>query len=774
MRFLLCICIFFASVFEVFPQKNISGRVIDAHSFQPIQGASIRILKMQVGSVSDSAGRFYIDTRAVGNKGADSIAVSFTGYKRQTYAITSAEIVALLEPLTAALREVVVTTNREARSRKEVPIAVGKIDATTIQDTRATALHQLLNKVAGVHMVDLGNEQHTMAIRQPVTYNAVYLYMEDGLPIRPTGIFNHNALYEINMQSVKDIEVIKGPASSIYGSNAIGGAVNFSSPYTLSGKKQIALQGDGYNYYRLDGSGNQVIGKWGVYAGGYIARQENSWQEYTDFNKYSGTLKATYDMSSSTRLTFTGTYNYLNTETPGNLDSARFYNRSYGSNQHFSYRKVRSFRASSRIDHTWNSGNASFLTLFYRNNSTGQLPHYYIQDIRDGAGRYVRSAGQENNQSFESLGFLLQHKTSFNFLNSQLLGGVYLDNSPSSFYADYLQIDKDPNKNFYTGYTNIDSLIDDYRLRLFNTAAYIQYEINPVKALRVVTGLRYDNVRYDFENLLPVSRTRYKQQEQNRYHVVAPKLGLTYDLGVGKGIYANFSMGFQPPETSFLYSSRQTEELKQATFSNYEIGGWLPLLDKRVNLELSVYRMDGRNEVISVLMADNSTQNQNAGATLHLGVEYNLNYSPSSEWAFRFGGTNARHSYVQHSEIRSGKTIDYHGNLMAGAPSWIANSEVTWKPTFVSGLRSSLEWQHVGKYFVNTANSKSYNGYDLLNLRLGYDLQTLAKGAGIWLNVLNLTDKLYSSNVIGNQYGVTYAAAAPRTFSLGFKYSFSK
>jgi len=51
-----------------------------------------------------------------------------------------------------------------------------------------------------------------MAIRQPITYNALYLYMEDGIPIRPTGIFNYNALYEINTDGIRDIEVIKGLA----------------------------------------------------------------------------------------------------------------------------------------------------------------------------------------------------------------------------------------------------------------------------------------------------------------------------------------------------------------------------------------------------------------------------------------------------------------------------------------------------------------------------------------------------------------------------------
>jgi iron complex outermembrane receptor protein len=105
-------------------------------------------------------------------------------------------------------------------------------------------------------MVDLGNEQHTMAIRQPITYNALYLYMEDGLPIRPTGIFNHNSLYEINMSGVRDIEVIKGPASSLYGSNAIGGAVNFITQGPPAGyAANVSVQGDNYHYRRVDADG---------------------------------------------------------------------------------------------------------------------------------------------------------------------------------------------------------------------------------------------------------------------------------------------------------------------------------------------------------------------------------------------------------------------------------------------------------------------------------------------------------------------------------------
>ena len=114
------------------------------------------------------------------------------------------------------LENVFITANRTAALRKETPVAISKITAKTINETKATAVYEIINKTPGVLMVNLGNEQHMMSIRQPMTTNAYYLYLEDGLPIRPMGIFNHNALLEINQYNLQSIEVVKGPVSSLY------------------------------------------------------------------------------------------------------------------------------------------------------------------------------------------------------------------------------------------------------------------------------------------------------------------------------------------------------------------------------------------------------------------------------------------------------------------------------------------------------------------------------------------------------------------------------
>ncbi|MEB0249743.1 TonB-dependent receptor, partial [Mucilaginibacter sp. 5B2] len=109
------------------------------------------------------------------------------------------------------------------------------------------------------------------------------------------------------------------------------------------------------------------------------------------------------------------------------------------------------------------------------------------------------------------------------------------------------------------------------------------------------------------------------------------------------------------------------------------------------------------------------------------------------------------------------------------APSWIANSELTYKPAYINGFRIAGEWQHIASYFTNPANTKTYSGYDIFNFRTGFDVKSgVLKGAGIWFNVLNVTNKLYATTVTSNQYGDTYNAAPPRVYTLGISYSFAK
>ncbi|MCH2221276.1 MAG: Plug domain-containing protein, partial [Dechloromonas sp.] len=127
---------------------------------------------------------------------------------------------------TTALGEVTVTGTREARLLSETPQTIHAVKAETIRDQRPSHPSQVMNQMPGVWVSNLSGEGHSTAIRQPLTTGALYLYLEDGIPTRPTGFFNHNALYEINVPQSGGIEVSKGPGTALYGSDAIGGSIN--------------------------------------------------------------------------------------------------------------------------------------------------------------------------------------------------------------------------------------------------------------------------------------------------------------------------------------------------------------------------------------------------------------------------------------------------------------------------------------------------------------------------------------------------------------------
>jgi len=92
---------------------------------------------------------------------------------------------------------------------------------------------------------------------------------------------------------------------------------------------------------------------------------------------------------------------------------------------------------------------------------------------------------------------------------------------------------------------------------------------------------------------------------------------------------------------------------------------------------------------------------------------------------------------------------------------------LTYRPTWVGGLRFSAEWQALGKYWMDPSNTKSYPGYHLFNVRAAYEF----KAFKIWLHALNAGDALYATTANSYAYGKSYRPGNPRTFQLGIAYS---
>jgi outer membrane receptor protein involved in Fe transport len=377
--------------------------------------------------------------------------------------------------------------------------------------------------------------------------------------------------------------------------------------------------------------------------------------------------------------------------------------------------------------------------------------------------------GQINDNAFKTNAVIAQHTQKFEWLNGKLIAGATMDFSPQSYYAKYISITKDLNLNKFVSFTQKtpDSLLSNYTTNIKNTAVYVDYEINPFKGFKMVAALRYDAFNYDFKNALKTGAP----SSVRTFDRITPKLGFTYNYK-GIGFYSNYSEGYVPPQITELFNSVLVPYLDPQTFKNYEIGGWVAIGGNKLYADWSIYNLQGTNEIISVKLPDGSSQNQNAGSTEHMGIEYGINYKPNEEWYFRFSGTNAKHKYINNIV----KGVNYNGKEINGAPRFIANAEMVYKPKFIKGLLVSAEWQHQDKYFTDDLNKYTYGGYNVANFRVAYKIGK----AEVWVNALNALNEYYAvsaTSAPGTAVGVnnrTYNMGDPREITLGLSYKFGK
>jgi len=762
---------------------QIKGKIYDSITKESVIGATIKNIYGSEGAISDQNGKFELLVRNI-----SKISIQSIGYATQTIDVSDGkELIISLEPSLENLQQIVVTGNREAALRTLTPIAISKLTPKQIDESKATSIFEVINKTPGVMMVNLNNEQHSMSIRQPMTTNAYYLYMEDGVPIRPMGVFNHNSLLEMNQFTVSSIEVVKGPVSSIYGPEAVGGAINFISqrPTTIP-TARIGVQFDQWGYKRIQYGAGGMLGKFGIYVGGLVADQTNAWMSSSDYSKNAQYARMEYHFSPKTRLIYTLTYGKYDSQTSGSVDSVAFYNRQYVSTTGFTYRKAYSLRTRLTLEKDWRNGSQSFITAFGRDNKHGQNPSY---QIRWTSGSSV-ATGQVNSNDFRSLGLIAQHSQNINFLKSKLIMGTTLDYSPNDYWAyqidlaAQLRADKKSVEKYTVIKERPEIKLADYNAVIHNAAIYAQYDFEPIKNLRISAGFRFDNMAFDYTNNLDIDKTNREAIGGSKaYSQATPKLGLTYDLGKNKGLYANYSKGFAPTGLTAIFRKRPNADengdlfyynLIPATFKNAEIGGWMSLFKNKIYVDGTVYQLNGTNELLSIRQPDNSTDYQAAGKTIHKGIELGLTFKPSKQVFFRYGGTYAIHKFDEF--ILSKKTTDLLKNVndkfMPSAPKWLWNTEVSYYPAWAKSLRSSIEWQHVDNWYQNQVNTVEYKGYDILNARVSYQW----KGLELYANVMNLADALYATNATrGNTPTdrTTYTPASPRTFVMGLQYNFT-
>lgn len=673
--------------------------------------------------------------------------------------------------------EVTVTGTREKALLSETPASIGILKPEVIHQTGPMHPQQILGQVPGVAVAVTNGEGHTTSIRQPFTTSPLYLFLEDGIPIRATGMFNHNALYEINIPMSGGIEVTRGPGTALYGSDAIGGIINvLTRGPSAHPDAAVSLEGGSYGWARLMGSASTGMTGFGGLRADLNVTHTDGWRDKTAYDRQSAGLRWDYEVDGRTNFKTVLAFANIDQETGANapLTLGDYENNPTKNNFSIAFRKVQALRLSTAFEREFDSSLLS-LTAYMRDNS---------MDL-NGSFNLSSDPRIESTQNM-SYGLLAKWRQDFaGAWRPRVIVGIDLDRSPGSRVEDNI-ITSRTGTGANTSYNSyvLGTRIYDYDVTFTSVSPYIHTEISPFERLRVTVGARYDDLSYDMQNHLAAGAVQANVNGATRFYgqiadasinftQVSPKFGATFQIDPQTTLYTSYNHGFRVPSEGQLFRAGNDTTgvralaranalltLKPIQANQFEVGMRGEI--RSLGYNVALYDLIKYDDLVSQRdLATNVTTNVNAGKTESRGIEVGLGMPFSQQWRLDVAASYAIHKYVNFVTA----TADFSGKEMEAAPRVLANTRLSWMPTEKTLVQ--LEWVRIGSYWLEASNSATfgkYSGYDLVNLRFN---QQINKSFSVFARIMNLFDERYADSASVSSNTPVYSPGLPRSYYAG-------
>jgi len=669
------------------------------------------------------------------------------------------------------LEKVVVTSTKESKSISDLSESVGVLNQDEIQSVSPSHPSEILNRTAGVYINNLGGEGHMTAIRQPITTGGVYLFLEDGIPTRPTGFFNHNGLYEVNIPQSDRLEVTKGPGSALYGSDAIGGVINSISANVPDSREQsLNAEVGSYQWQRvlvsMGSPFTQTTG--GAFTANFT--ENTGFRDNADYSRASLNSRILHKLSSNSQANFSVSYSEIDQSGVSGLEFDDYKNN-IEKNEYagdVGSREVEALRMSAVISTELTSGQLLTLTPFYRNNTSTMMPSWmvsYDPNLRE--------------TQFESFGLLSKWRVKQ--ARSEIVTGLDIDHTPSSYLEEQVTVVSE--NDIYTDYNETGINSYDYDATQTSVSPYAQFEYRISQRFITNIGVRYDYFEVDYNNNLASavdSRHLSPESQTLEYDHVSPKAGIVFNMTPFHDAYFNYRHGFRAPSVSQLFragSSSGTTELKPIKTDSFEIG-FRGLMAKTYEYEIAIYHMEKSDDIVSIVNSDDNRQSVNAGETIHQGIEIGFSGPITTELTFNssFSYSNQEYgdftyTYFCFSCSPNNQVVNFDGNQVGKAPKTLGNLALSYQPFALQGFALEAELEHVGAYYTDETNTQDYQGHQLVNLRSQYQF---SQDLEFYLRIQNLMDKRYStytSNQVGSDE-ISYRPGSPLSLYAGIRANF--
>ncbi len=672
-----------------------------------------------------------------------------------------------------ALAPVVVTATRIDASVFDTPASADVVAGGALRDSRPQInLSEGLGGVPGLLVKDRHNYAQDLQLsirgfgaRSSFGVRGLRLYV-DGIPATmPDG---QGQTSNIDIASIDRVEVLRGPASALYG-NASGGVIQV---WTEPGARPPLLEGSfgagSYGTWRhgLKASGAPAEGEPGLdYLVSASRFTTEGYRDHSAARKNLGNARLTWRPDADSGWTLVANAVDLSAQDPLGLTRAQFESapRSAPLAEQFHTRKtVQQAQGGLRHERRIDADNTLMAMIYYGRRETRQF-----LSIPPAAQRSPLSAGGVIDLARDYGGADLRwtHHARIGHMPLTVIAGLAYDTMEEARrgYENFIGGPGQP----VLGVQG--RLRRDERNTVWNFDQYLQASLGLTPRLTVEAGLRHSTVRFSSSDRYIVGANG-DDSGSVRYDKWLPVGALRYRVGESLNLYATAGRGFETPTLNEISyrpdgAAGLNFALRPATSTSVEVGAKQKLAGGLLTAALFQTRTD--QEIVTATSSGGRASYRNAGRTLRQGVELGWSGVLHRHWQAQLA-----YSFLDATFRDTVPPGIVAGNRLPGTARHAFYGSLGWAPP--RGWRAGIDLRYLSAVPVDDRNSDRAPGYVVTGIQAGYAMPFGRWTVNAFARVDNLFDRRYAGSVIVNDgNGRYFEPAAGRNAFAGISLSYA-
>lgn len=648
---------------------------------------------------------------------------------------------------TEKLKEVVISPLHINNNLLNTPASIGILSKKDLLQNNTTDITTVINTIPGVFMQSSNFTTTRISIRgigARTTYGTNKIRAFYGsIPL--TSGNSETVIDDIDLENIYQIEIIKGPLSSIYGAG-LGGAILISPQLSKTNGQSAGISSVFGSFGLLKNSLNYSLDeKEGSLNLNYHNLKTDGWRENSAYKREGITLAGELFRKKNSKLTYFSNYTYLNAFIPSSINKTAFENNPKSGAPTWvaskGYKEYKSTLGGLSYDFKINENlnNSTSVFINYKD-SNEPRPFDILRQYTFAAGARTQFSGKFKIGKIEN-NFI----TGIEYFTDTYKGNTFQNlyqqnNGLGSLQGDQLT-ETGQKRHFYNIFSQLRTLLSS------------QFEIQ--------AGLNYNKTKFSLDNYSENTNQKYSYDG-----IFSPQLSLLFKPSKQQTLYFSISRGFSLPATEETLTSEGTinTNIKPENGYNFEVGGKFYFFNKNLYTEIAVYRMEIKDLLVAKRVGDDQYVGLNAGKTFHEGIEITLNHN----WQInRFFSLNSYLSgslgkYEFKEFVDNGN--DYSGNKLTGVAANKINAGIILNTNL--GIYLNADYQFVDEIPMNDANTAFSDSYNIVNLKAGYRFEILqGLSTNFTAGINNLTNEKYASLILPN--AVAAGNASPRYYYPG-------